>query len=138
MQKLNYIFLALLISGCAASESQKKISQTLNVCARIPGNFSYEHRGEGVDYEYGRLVNERNQLDIYVGFQPNFPADALLKSPKKTIDGRFYRAGKHGQSWLLQGAGEVGHTFVMIKGKMDKGTEKILYSDESFYRCRKG
>lgn len=136
MQRLATIAFAFLLSSCAIQKKEVIISKNMNVCAKAKSQFNYDIRGRGVDYEYGKIFDGRHELDIYIGYQPNFPVDKFVKLQKYDAEGRFYRAGINGQSRLLQATGRTKSTFIMITGIMGKKAEEILYSDDFFYLCK--
>lgn len=88
MQRLATIAFAFLLSSCAIQKKEVIISQNMNVCAKARIQFNYDIRGRGVDYEYGKIFDGRHELDIYIGYQPNFPVDKFVKLQKYDIEGR--------------------------------------------------
>ncbi|MEI2429058.1 hypothetical protein RDV84_23820 [Lysobacter yananisis] len=72
--KLNplLVLFGVALSGCSGSPPTK-ISERFDLCATLPPNASYTLTTRGPDYEMGRLDVRNDVIEVYSGYQPDFP-----------------------------------------------------------------
>jgi hypothetical protein len=80
-----WVVAALGVCGCSGS-AQTKVSERFGLCAALPQGWTYTRTTRGPDYEMGRLALGNQAIEVYSGYQPDFPR-RVAKTISQVSDG---------------------------------------------------
>lgn len=80
-----WVVAAVGVCGCSGS-AQTKVSERFGLCAALPQGSTNTLTTRGPDYEMGRLALGGQAIEVYSGYQPDFPR-RVSKTISQVSDG---------------------------------------------------
>jgi hypothetical protein len=112
--------LVLGLLGCSSSPATK-ISERFNLCAHLPAGSTYVLSAPGPDYDMGSLKLNGADIEVYAGYQPDFPKKVAETISQVSKEFKFADVEVVGETesvllWRKQSP-DSGPLLVVFKGK---------------------